>query len=54
MGVSGGDATAATLVWRAASFVPQILIGVLSLVSWSRTAARTFAAARPADGGATA
>jgi len=39
-GVSAGDATAATLVWRAASFVPQILIGVLSLVVWSRTAAR--------------
>jgi uncharacterized protein (TIRG00374 family) len=49
MGVSGGDATAATLVWRAASFVPQIAIGVISLVTWSRTAARTFATAKPAD-----
>jgi uncharacterized protein (TIRG00374 family) len=45
MGVPPGDATAATLVWRAASFVPQIAIGVLSLVLWSRRAARTFAAA---------
>ncbi len=45
MGVSAGDATAATLVWRAASFVPQIAIGVVCLVMWSRTAARTFAAA---------
>jgi uncharacterized protein (TIRG00374 family) len=53
MGVSGGDATAATLVWRASSFVPQIIIGVLSLVTWSRTAARTFAVAKPADGAAT-
>lgn len=47
MGVSDGDATAATLVWRAASFVPQILLGVLALVTWSRHAARTFAT-RPA------
>ena len=47
MGVSSGDATAADLVWRAASFVPQIIIGVLSLVSWSRTAARKFAVAKP-------
>jgi len=43
MGVSSGDATAATLVWRAASFVPQITIGVVSLVTWSHRAARTFA-----------
>jgi len=43
MGVDTGTATAATLVWRAASFVPQIAIGVLSLVTWSRRAARAFA-----------
>ncbi len=43
MGVTDGDATAAVLVWRAASFVPQILIGVLSLITWSRTAARKLA-----------
>ena len=54
MGVSGGDATAATLVWRAASFVPQIAIGVIMLVTWSRTAARKFAVAKPVDGTATA
>ena len=47
MGVSDGDATAATLVWRAASFVPQIVIGVTCLVTWSRRAAQTFAAAEP-------
>jgi len=54
MGVSGGDATAADLVWRAASFVPQIIIGVLALVTWSRTAARKFAVVLPAEGSATA
>jgi len=43
MGVDTGSATAATLVWRAASFVPQIAIGVLSLVTWSRRAAQAFA-----------
>ena len=43
--MSEGDATAATLVWRAASFVPQIIVGVLSLVVWSRTAAKVLAAA---------
>jgi uncharacterized protein (TIRG00374 family) len=42
-GVSDGDATAATLVWRAASFVPQIIIGILCLVVWSRTAAKRLA-----------
>jgi uncharacterized protein (TIRG00374 family) len=51
MGVSSGDATAADLVWRAASFVPQIIVGVLCLVTWSRRAARTFAAAKPVEGG---
>ncbi len=45
MGVSSGDATAATLVWRASSFVPQIALGVLSLLAWSRRAANAFATA---------
>ena len=54
MGVSNGDATAADLVWRAASFVPQIIIGILALVTWSRTAARKFAVAAPVEGTATA
>ena len=52
MGVSDGDATAADLVWRASSFVPQIIIGVVMLVTWSRTAARKFAVAKPADAAA--
>ena len=47
MGVSSGDATAADLVWRAASFVPQIVIGILALVTWSKRAAQTFAASAP-------
>jgi hypothetical protein len=33
--------------------VPQIIIGVLALVTWSRTAARKFAVAKPAGGTAT-
>jgi uncharacterized protein (TIRG00374 family) len=48
MGVSAGDATAADLVWRAASFVPQIVIGIVALVTWSKRAAQTFAASSPA------
>jgi uncharacterized protein (TIRG00374 family) len=48
MGVSSGDATAADLVWRAASFVPQIVIGIVALATWYRRAARKFAAAQPA------
>jgi uncharacterized protein (TIRG00374 family) len=35
-GVPAGQATAADLVWRAASFVPQILLGGAALVAWSR------------------
>ena len=42
-GVSAGDATAADLVWRAASFVPQIIIGVVALVAWFRQANRQLA-----------
>jgi uncharacterized membrane protein YbhN (UPF0104 family) len=47
MGVSEGEATAADLVWRAASYVPQIIIGIIALVSWFRTAGRVYAAAKP-------
>ena len=43
-GVEPGDATAADLVWRAASYVPQIIIGIIALVTWMRRAGRTFAA----------
>ncbi|MDP2013053.1 MAG: lysylphosphatidylglycerol synthase transmembrane domain-containing protein, partial [Actinomycetota bacterium] len=42
-GVPEGTATAADLVWRACSFVPQIVIGVIALASWSKKAGQTFA-----------
>jgi uncharacterized protein (TIRG00374 family) len=34
LGVDPSVATAADLVWRAASFVPQIVIGVVALIIW--------------------
>lgn len=47
-GVDSGTATAADLVWRASSYVPQIIIGILALVSWYRRAGSMLAsAARP-------
>lgn len=45
-GTSDGAATAADLVWRASSFLPQILIGIVALVLWFRRAGRTFAASK--------
>ncbi|MBU6245658.1 MAG: YbhN family protein [Actinomycetales bacterium] len=44
-GVDSGNATAADLVWRASSYVPQIVIGILALVSWYRSAGRMLASA---------
>lgn len=41
-GATDGNATAAALVWRAASFVPQILIGVFALILWYRKAGETL------------
>jgi uncharacterized protein (TIRG00374 family) len=35
-GAQGSDALAADLVWRAATYVPQILIGVITFVVWRR------------------
>lgn len=46
-GTDKGAATAAVLVWRAASYVPQISIGILALVSWSRRANRMLAGVKP-------
>jgi uncharacterized protein (TIRG00374 family) len=43
LGAGAGDATAADLVWRAASFVPQMIIGVVALIAWSRHGARALA-----------
>ena len=34
-GVDAGVATAADLVWRAASFVPQMVVGAVALFTWS-------------------
>ena len=42
-GVATGAATAADLVWRAASFVPQIVIGIIALLLWYRKAGERFA-----------
>lgn len=52
LGVDAGVATAADLVWRAASFVPQIIIGVVALITWSKTAARALAERDAAKGAA--
>jgi Predicted integral membrane protein len=46
-GTADGAATAADLVWRASSFVPQIAIGVIALILWYRRAGKTFATTRP-------
>ena len=48
MGVSGTVAQAADVVWRMASYLPQMLIGILALILWFRRASRTFAAEKPA------
>ena len=49
LGTASGAATAAALVWRAASFVPQIVVGVVALALWTRRANR-LAAARARSG----
>ena len=53
VGVTAGDATAADLVWRAASYVPQIIIGIIALITWFKKANEAFAgtaAKEPATG----
>ncbi len=47
-GVDSGTATAADLVWRASSYVPQIVIGIIALLSWYRKAGSMLAGAAPA------
>ncbi len=51
VGVSAGDATAADLVWRAASYVPQIIIGIIALITWFRKANAAFATVKPEEQG---
>lgn len=43
MGVSGSVAQAADVVWRMASYLPQIVIGILALLVWFRRANKAFA-----------
>ena len=40
-GMASSDAMAAVLIWRAATFFPQVLIGVGTLLLWRRKHART-------------
>jgi uncharacterized protein (TIRG00374 family) len=47
-GTSSGDATAADLVWRASSFIPQIALGVIALLLWYRKAGQRLARVTPA------
>jgi uncharacterized protein (TIRG00374 family) len=42
-GVSSGEATAADLVWRASSYVPQIILGIFAILIWYRRAGKRFA-----------
>ncbi|MEZ5175977.1 MAG: lysylphosphatidylglycerol synthase transmembrane domain-containing protein [Acidimicrobiia bacterium] len=44
-GMPSSDALAATLVWRAATYFPQVFIGTLTMVLWRRDAARKAVAA---------
>jgi hypothetical protein len=39
-GATGGQALAVNLVWRAGTFVPQVLTGTLTFLWWRVTAAR--------------
>jgi uncharacterized protein (TIRG00374 family) len=51
MGAARADALAATLVWRAASFFPQVIIGIITFLVWrkqSHSRMRAEAAAAPA------
>jgi len=42
-GVDSGQATAADLVWRASSYIPQIVVGVTALLLWYRKAGKRYA-----------
>jgi uncharacterized membrane protein YbhN (UPF0104 family) len=39
-GATSNQALAADLVWRAATYVPQVLLGALTFLWWRITAAR--------------
>jgi uncharacterized protein (TIRG00374 family) len=42
-GTEKGAATAADLVWRATSYFPQIIVGIIALAAWYRRAGQAFA-----------
>ena len=42
-GMATDSALAATLVWRAATYFPQVIIGVVTLILWRRERSRTTA-----------
>jgi uncharacterized protein (TIRG00374 family) len=43
-GMPNNDALAATLVWRAATYFPQVIIGVITMLLWRRERARALTA----------
>jgi len=49
-GMSSGDAMAADLIWRAATFLPQVLIGIGTLLVWRRHQRKTAQAAAQGAG----
>jgi uncharacterized membrane protein YbhN (UPF0104 family) len=42
-GMPNNDALAATLVWRAATYFPQVIIGVITMLLWRRERAKALA-----------
>jgi len=48
--MSSGDAMAADLIWRAATFLPQVLIGIGTLLVWRRHQRKTAQAAAQSAG----
>lgn len=49
-GVDEGTATAADLIWRAVSYVPQIIIGLVALIAWYRGFAKKLASGESVSG----
>ncbi|HEX6888109.1 MAG TPA: lysylphosphatidylglycerol synthase transmembrane domain-containing protein [Candidatus Nanopelagicales bacterium] len=49
-GLTNEQAVAATLVWRACSWVPQVCLGIVTFVYWRGAQARVGRAARAAQG----
>ncbi len=45
LGATKADATAADVVWRAVSYLPQMLLGIVALVAWYRKAGQRLARA---------